>query len=265
MRFFVPCLVLTLLLAANAAKAADPQTTVSIVGMDPPSPALLHSNDDVYVHLHYTSDAPIKIWARPFSAGTAAGAISSSSPVYPAGEGDAFGWFSCSKACSVDSIHVQIAVANSGYPFHEDSTSVGFGWDGAPGQRHTPAAWVKPMQDAVAAQEKQTYDAYMAQPLGKSGVMALILFDAVVLGALFVCVVWPVYGLTRWQGKWRWLASAPLALFILKTFGISTDLAHDPTSHNLLPFEYFIIGAIAAPYMILIWLLRRRALRRDTD
>ena len=243
--------------------AEPPSAAVSIAEMDPASPAVLHGDDDVYVHVHYTSDAPIKIWVRPFTDGAASPAMTMGSLVYPAGEGEAFGWFACPKACRVDSIHLQLATAQSGYPYREEATPVDFAWDGAPGQWHTPAAWVKPLQDAEAAREKQAYDAYMSQPLGTSGVIALTVFGIMLLGALFVCVIWPLMGLIRWEGKWRWLASAPLVVTILKTASLSADLARDPTSHNLLPFEYLIIAAIATPYMLVVWLLRRKALKTE--
>ena len=247
------------LLLTGAAAAANPDVTVNIVETDPVSPAVLHGNEDVYVHIHYSSDAPIKIWVRPFTDGAASSAMTMGSPVYPAGEGEAFGWFACPKACRVDSIHLQLATAQSGYPYREEASPVDFTWDGAPGQWHTPAAWVKPLQDAEAAREKQTYAAYMAQSPGTSGVIALTVFGIMLLGTLFVCVIWPLIGLIRWQVKWRWLASAPLVVTILKTVSLSADLARDSTSHNLLPFEYLIIGAIATPYMLVVWLLRRRS------
>lgn len=256
-------LSLSLLACLPAGAAAPPQATVNIVETDPASPAVLHGNDNVYVHVHYRSDAPLKIWVRPFLGGQPATALTMGSPVYPTGEGEAFGWFGCYKACRVDSIHLQLATADSGYPYREEAVPVDFSWDGAPGAWHTPAAWVKPMQDAENARQKQAYDAYMAQPLGKSGVIALTIFAVMLLGTLSVCVIWPIYGLIKWQGKWRWLAGAPLAVTLLKTASLSADLARDPTSHNLLPFEYLMIGAMAAPYMIIVWLLRRKSLKAE--
>jgi hypothetical protein len=185
--------------------------------------------------------------------------------VHPAGEGEALGWFTCTTVCEVHSIHIQIATADSGQPFlDQPNGDYYFNWDGMPGERHTPAAWVKPLQDAEASREKQAYDAYVAQPLGRSGVFALMLFSAMLMGAALVSVIWPIYGLIKWRDKWRWLASAPLALTLLKTFSIASDITRDPTSHNLLPFEYLMIGAIATPYMLAVWLLRRKALKAET-
>ena len=255
--------VALLLLTLGVAHADEPQVSVSIVEMDPVSPAVLHGNDNVYVHFHYSASAPVSIWVAPYSHGQKVSAITSGSPPYPAGEGEGFAFFGCNQACSVDAIHFQSAPQGSGYPSADQAEPADFRWDGAPGQWHTPAAWVKPFQDRETARQKQAYRDYMAQPLGKSGVFALILFAAMLLGTLWVCVVWPLIGLIKWRGKWRWLASAPLALTILKSLSLSVDLARDPTSHNLLPFEYLFIGAVAAPYMVVVWLFRRRALKAE--
>ena len=262
MRCLLACL---LALCSAATQAADLQVDATLVETDPASPAVLYGNDNVYVRFHYVSNAPVSIWVTPYSNGQKVGAITSGSPPYPAGEGEGFAFFACNQACRVDSIHFQAAPQGSGYPSIDQSAPVDFAWDGAPGRWHTPATWVKPFQDKEAQRQKQVYDAYMAQPLGASGVATIIVFGAMLLGALSVCVIWPLYGLIKWRGKWRWLAVAPLALTLLKTLGISADLARDPTSHNLLPFEYLVIGVIVAPYMLLVWLLRRAALRKEQN
>jgi len=85
----------------------------------------------------------------------------------------------------------------------------------------------------------------------------------VVLAALAACFIWPIWGVIRWRAKWRWLAAAPLALVVLKTLGIMVDFSRDRTSHNLLPFEYLMLATLVAPYMLIVWLLRRRALKRE--
>jgi hypothetical protein len=74
----------------------------------------------------------------------------------------------------------------------------------------------------------------------------------IVLGALGACFLWPIWALFRWKGIWRALAGAPVIAVILWTLKIWRDLSLDPTSHNLLPFEYIIMAVIAAPYMAVV-------------
>src|SRR5690242_756629 len=81
-------------LAGGPAAAGAPQVTLEILETDPQGPAVLHASDDVYVRVRYRADAPVRIWVRPYLHGAPAAAMTGGSPVYPAGEGEAFGWFS---------------------------------------------------------------------------------------------------------------------------------------------------------------------------
>jgi hypothetical protein len=252
---------LLLLLAAGAARAEEtPQVAVSIVETDPESPATLHGSDNVYVHVHYSASAPIKIWVRPYFQGRTAGAITMGSPVYPAGEGEAFGWFAFRGAGQVDSVHLQVATERSGYPFTEQAFPVDFGWDGAPGEWHEPAAWVAPFQEREKQREQEAHERYANQPLGAVGGIALAVFGVMVLTALVVCFAWPLWALFRWRGKWRALAALPMLFVVLWVIKDVVELSADPTSHNLLPFELIEAAGIVATFMSILWVLRRRAL-----
>ncbi|HXZ60273.1 MAG TPA: hypothetical protein VEG26_08800 [Steroidobacteraceae bacterium] len=252
---------LLLLLAAGAAWAEDtPQVEVSIVETDPESPATLHGTDNVYVHVHYSASAPIKIWVRPYFQGHTAGAMTMGSPVYPAGVGEAFGWFAFRGAGQVDSIHLQVATESSGYPFTEQAFPADFSWDGAPGAWHEPAAWVAPFQEAEKQREKEAHQRYANQPLGAVGGIALAVFGVMVLTALVVCFVWPLWALLRWRGKWRALAALPMLFVVLWIIKDVVELSADPTSHNLLPFELIEAAVLVATFMSILWVLRRRAL-----
>jgi hypothetical protein len=247
-----------------AAAAGTPQVTLEVLETDPASPAALHGTDQVYVHFRYSSDMPISIWVTPYFHGKRAAAMTSGSPPYPAGDGEGFGWFAFHDAGQVDSIHLQVAPEGSGYPNEGEPTPVDFTWDGTPGAWHTPAAWVEPFRQKEAAREKQAYQAYMNQPLGASGHLALAVFGVLLLGAVIVLFVWPIRSLILWRGKWRVLAALPLVAVGLKTLKVAADVSADRTSHNLLPFEYLILAAFIAPYMIVVWLLHRAALRRES-
>lgn len=263
MRSLTACALVLLLCGPATGVADNPQVTVNIVETDPVSPATLHNNDNVYVHVHYVSSAPVRIWIRPYWQGKSAGAMTDGSPLYPAGEGEAFGWFAFRDSGQVDSIHVQVAKADSGYPFMEESTPANFVWDGTPGASRQPAAWVLPFQQHEAAQQQQDYQNYMNQPLGAGGAAALVVFGVLVVVSLAACFLWPIWGVIRWRGKWRLLAAIPCGAICLWVLKDCADLAGDPTSHNLLPFEFIEAAVLIAPYMFFVWLLRRATLKKE--
>ncbi|HUL46233.1 MAG TPA: hypothetical protein VLV25_03980 [Steroidobacteraceae bacterium] len=251
---------LLLLLAGGPASPADtPQVTVSLVETDPASPATLHGTDNVYVHVHYSASAPIKIWVRPYFQGHTAAAMTMGSPVYPAGEGEAFGWFAFRGAGRVDSIHLEVATERSGYPFTEQAFPADYSWDGAPGAWHEPAAWVAPFQEQEKQREKEAYQRYAKQPLGVAGDIALAVFGVIVLASLAVCFLWPLWALLRWRGRWRVLAAIPLLFVALWVIKDIVEISADPTSHNLLPFEVVEAAVPVAIFMSVLWVLRRRA------
>jgi hypothetical protein len=251
-----------LLLPGAAASAADPpEVTLLLVETDPEAAATLSANDNVYVHFHYSASAPVRIWVRPFFQGQIAPAMTMGSPLYPAGEGEGFGWFAFRGAARVDSIHLQVATENSGYPFTEQAFPAEFTWNGAPGPAHERAAWVAPFEQRAQAQEREAYQHYMNQPAGARGGIALAVFGVLVLGSALVCFLWPVWALLRWRGAWRALAAIPLAFVALWVVKDIVEICADPSSHNLLPFELIEAAVIVAVSMSILWLLRRRALR----
>lgn len=261
----MPRLILLGLLSLVAALPASAQLApieLEVLDVDPPSPAILNSNDNVYVHVRYHADVPIRIWVRPFAHGEPAPAMSNGSPVYPVGDGEAFGWFGFATVGAVDEIHVQAAPANSGYPTVEAVMPAQFTWDGSVGPRHEPAAWVAPLQHKQEEAQKTAYAEYMNRPLGVFGGVALGVFGAAVLAALGVCVLWPLWGVLRWRGIWRLLAGLPLVAIVAWGVRDLSDLSRAPASHNLLPFELLEAAVPIAPYMLVVWLLRRLRRRK---
>jgi hypothetical protein len=83
-------------------------TTVQVIATDPPGENVtLARNQDFYVHLRYHSDRPVRIWAHPFFLGAPAEAGSNPSPEYPAGSGEALGWFFLiNAAAQVDEVRI---------------------------------------------------------------------------------------------------------------------------------------------------------------
>jgi hypothetical protein len=68
-------------------------TTVEVLETFPPGDeVVLAKNQNYYLRLGYRTDAPVRIWARPYFRGRPADAGSNPSPRYE-GSGESLGWF----------------------------------------------------------------------------------------------------------------------------------------------------------------------------
>jgi hypothetical protein len=63
--------------------------------------------------------------------------------------------------------------------------------------------------------------------------------------------------LRRWAGAWRLAAALPAISWSVWLAGFARDVAADPSSHNLFPFEILIGVALAGFYLGCLALARR--------
>mgnify|MGYP001404345310 CR=1 FL=1 len=61
----------------------------------------------------------------------------------------------------------------------------------------------------------------------------------------------------RWQGGWRTAGLVPLAGWALWATVVAIEVAHDPTAHNLLPFEILFGAALALTWIGALAVSRR--------
>jgi hypothetical protein len=66
-----------------------------------------------------------------------------------------------------------------------------------------------------------------------------------------------VWGALRWTGGWRRAALIPTVLLVLVTTMGVYDAARNPTSYFLVPFSLLLGGIVAAPYMLVVTIVRR--------
>jgi hypothetical protein len=87
---------------------AQATTAIQVVATDPPGEMVtLGRNHSFYLHLRYQTAQPVQIWARPYFHGKAVHAGSNPSRVYPAGSGEAIGWFFLFKpGTEVDEVRI---------------------------------------------------------------------------------------------------------------------------------------------------------------
>jgi len=233
---------------------AHATTTVQIVSTDPPGEAVtLGSNQTFHLHLRYQTDQPVQIWARPYFRGKAVHAGSNPSRVYPAGSGEAIGWFFLFKpGTEVDEVRIAAGDGSlKGTPVVATYPLKVTGGDQPIGAQSTPD-WVARLKALDAAAQKADYERRMNAPVSAGDKM---LFSGFMLGMLVVGVlgfVAPACGLWRWRGGWRIAAAVPAVLMGFVVLRIVHGTLFDPTSHNLWPFEILLAGALSLVIMIVV-------------
>jgi hypothetical protein len=248
-------------MAVLAPHPAHAQTRVQVLETFPAGDAVtLHRNQDFYLHLHYTSDQPVHIWAQPYFQGKPAKAGSNPSRVHPAGSGDALGWFFLfDPGTQVDevriragdgSIHGTPVVAR--YPVEVSG-------DDSPADTASPPGWVAQLGAADAAAQRADQRQRANAPIS-AGAMALFsgfMLAIAMLGLIGLAA--PAWGLWRWRGGWRIAAAVPAAAMAFVVLRIVTATAIDPTSHNLWPFEILVWGGLSCLWMLVLAMARRLA------
>lgn len=242
-----------------AMRPAHAETSVEVVGTWPEGETVtLPRNQNFYLHLRYTSDKPVHIWARPYFHGKAARAGSNPSRVYPAGSGEALGWFFLfDPGTQVD--EVRISAGDGSYNRTSVVTTVPVSITA--GDEPAPALQAPAWVDSLNATDKAVQDAAFQQAMNtpvSAGDMRFIRGFMLAMLALGVAgFAWPAWGLWRWRGAWRIFAAVPAVIMAFVVLGIVIGTSLDPTSHNLWPFEIIMAGAASVAIMVVLALIRK--------
>lgn len=155
--------------------------------------------------------------------------------MYPAGSGEALGWFFLFKpGTQVDEVRITAG----------DSSSV-----------RTSVIAVYPVQvtggdQPTAAQGKPEWVTRLNAPVSSG---ESILFSGFMLGMLAFGVLGfavPVWGLWRWRGGGRIAAAVPVALMAFVVLRLLIDVSVALSSHNLWPFEILQTGVLSVAIII---------------
>ena len=248
--------VLSSALAAGAGELSG--TRVDIIDTWPAGNHVsLGSNQSFYLRLAYSTDTPVRIWARPYLEGEPADAGSHPSRQH-SGDGEALGWFFLSRPGSrVDEIRI---TAGDGT---DDGTPLMAVWRGQilgsskPGVQGTVPAWVEELKRVDRTAREQALQAQMNQPLTAWEKLLFTLFIPTVLVIGAIGLVWPFRALMRWRGSWRLGAALPATVMGFVVLRLIIDVALDPRSHNLWPFEILLAGAFSGVIMLGLALARK--------
>jgi hypothetical protein len=246
-------------LAIDGTARAD--TTVEVVETDPPGDVVwLNRNQSFYLRLSYQSDEPVKIWARPYYRGKVVQAGSNPSRTYPAGSGEALGWFFLFEpGTRVDEVRISAGDGSvdgtrvvAVYPVQVIGTGDAAATGETPEWVTTQRALDKAAQDAYDEQLRNT-------PVSRGDQLFAAGFMLATLAVFVLGFVAPAWGLWRWRGGWRIVAAIPAVMMAFVVLRIIVGVAIDPTSHNLWPFEILMTGALCLGIMLVLVAARKLA------
>src|SRR5271154_5157457 len=176
-----------LLMSLSAVGAACAATMVEVLDTFPSGDTVtLNRNENFYIRLHYSTDRPVRIWARPYFRGEPVNAGSSGSFNYT-DSGEALAWFFLqSEAGTVDEIRI-MAGDGSGtgtafalsYAVHVEGSNLEGAVEGEP-------QWVTSLRARDAARQREAYEARMKTPIsaGESAGIVALVWGMLALGAL---------------------------------------------------------------------------------
>jgi hypothetical protein len=251
MRFLgmLACMAIAML-SIHAARA---QTQVQVTETWPAGDSvMLGQNQNFYLHLHYTSDQPVQIWAQPYFQGKPARAGSNPSRTYPAGEGEALGWFFLDPGGQVDEVRISVGDGSPARTHVAATWPVSVTVGGASAQPGPPPAWVATLNAADKAAQDAGYKKAMDTPLTGGDIALFSGFMLAMIALGLIGIAWPAWGLWRWRGGWRIAAAVPAAVMAFVVLRILAGTAIDPTSHNLWPFEIVMWGGLSCLAMLLL-------------
>jgi hypothetical protein len=251
------------LMSLSAIGPAFATTTVEVLDTFPSGDVVtLNRNENFYIRLHYSTDRPVNIWARPYFRGEPVNAGSNGSFRYT-DSGEALAWFFLqSNAGAVDEIRVMAgdgsdsgtAIARS-YSVHIEGSNVQGTVEGEP-------RWLTSLKAHDAARQREAYEERRKTPTsaGESAGIVAVVWGMLALGALGL--IMPLRAMWRWRGGWRLAAAVPAALmgFVVLRLIIATSI--DPTSHNLWPFEMLMSGIVSVLIMVSLTVMRKWAQAR---
>jgi hypothetical protein len=229
---------------------ARAETTVEVLATDPAGEFVtLGRNQNFYLRIGYSTDQPVRIWARPWFQGKEVAAGSNPSPLY-SGSGEALGWFFFFEpGTEVDEIRITAGDGSrsgtrlvASYPVYVTAGD-------QPAPSRPQPAWVTELRGEQERLMREAREKQMNTPVTAGDRLFMIGFMLAVLAIGVGGLLAPIWAMRRWSGGWRIAAAVPLVMVGFVVLRIVVGVAVDRTSHNLWPFEIVQVGAISLVVM----------------
>jgi len=237
-------LLLAALLTGQVAAAA---TTVELLATEPAEHAVtLGSGQTFYIRIGYSTETPVRIWARPYFDGREVNAGSNPSHLYE-GKGETLAWFFFlgEPGQQVDEIRISAGDGSTAGTevLLKLPVRITAGSHAAPDA--SEPAWLTHLKAEDERLQREDYERRMSEPIGVGDGLFAIGFMLAVLAIGIGGIALPVRAIRRWQGGWRIAAAVPALWVAFVVLRIVVGTSFDPTSHNLWPFEIAQASAVS--------------------
>jgi hypothetical protein len=256
--------VMLLLATCAVGQSAGAATTVEVLDTEPANrTGTLGPGQTFYMRISYSTDTPVRIWARPYFEGREVNAGSNPSRVHE-GEGETLGWFFFlgEPGQQVDEIRISAGDGSKTGTHELERLPVRIAAGTASVPARAEPAWLARLKSEEERLQRADYERRMSEPLGAGDQAVAAGFMLVVLALGIGSLVLPLRAMRRWEGGWRVAAAVPVLWIGFVVLRIVVGTASDPTSHNLWPFEILYAGVVSLVLIGALTVARRATATR---
>lgn len=234
------------------------ETTVRVLEIHPAGDVItLGKNQPFYLRIGYSTDEPVRIWARPFFQGSEVSAGSNPSRVYT-DSGEALGWFFFMEPRKeVDEIRVSAGDGSRSGTRAVTTYRVQITGSGQPVASIPQPAWLVELLSEDKRLQQEAYKQRMSTPPTAGEMLFFNGFILAVLSLGVAGIAVPLWAWWRWGGGWRVAASVPAVMMGFVVLRIVLATSADPTSHNLWPFEIVQVGILSLVVIGMLFVARK--------
>jgi len=228
------------------AAGARAGTEVRVLATHPAgNPVTLGKNQTFYLHIGYTTDDPVSIWARPYFQGREVKAGSNPSRSHT-GSGETLGWFFFMEPGEqVDEVRITAGDGTDGGTRLIATHPVRIAGSDRPAASTGEPDWLVTLSEQEERRQREDFEKRASTPLTGGETLFFGGFTLAVAALGIGGVAAPIWAIRRWRGGWRVAAAVPAVMTGFVVLRIIVGTAGDPTSHNLWPFEILQVGVLS--------------------
>jgi hypothetical protein len=239
---------------------------VHIVATDPATPVILNKFEKLNIRVGYSSDRRVRVRVEPFYGETPLPSLTGGAASYEAGEGEAYFWISYDNAVKINRAQITLLDDETNKPMATADAALDVSWSGvATGVIRPDADWARRMRLDSERQGKEDFARREAKRLALGGARTGAVLDIVMAAGAWMVpgyfILQAVF-LLRWKGGWRTAALIPLVpMSLVLGFVFYATVVR---GSNIAPVIIVFTAPVGLVFLVVLWLLRRSAIKAAT-